>query len=65
MDDIDHLYERDERLHELLLQQRKTVEVSVNGMCLWCKEYPISGVSKGFCSRECGDDYARWEWRKR
>ncbi|ENN8378938.1 hypothetical protein ACAX46_004409, partial [Providencia rettgeri] len=50
MDDIDHIQQRDDILHQLALMKRKPTLVSSNGQCLWCHDEPVSGLSLAFCS---------------
>ena len=61
MDDLDIAQERDRLILEAALDSRKPTVISKNGMCLWCHDEPVSGLSKAFCSTECGHDYEKWK----
>ncbi|SUD99052.1 Uncharacterised protein [Providencia rettgeri] len=65
MDDIDHIQQRDDILHQLALMKRKPTLVSANGQCLWCHDEPVSGLSLAFCSTECGEDYEKFQRNKK
>ncbi|EOI2314890.1 MULTISPECIES: hypothetical protein [Proteus] len=60
MDSIDSANEINELHIQASLSNRKPAIKSYNGMCIWCREEPVTENS-ACCSKECGDDHAQYK----
>ncbi len=59
MDIIDAANDTVELMVSHALQNRQPVLTSINGKCRWCETEPATHGA--FCSRECGEDYERFQ----